>query len=52
MRYVTVKSYDDKLVRIPEYKKDEYLELQRLIKSYLNEGKTIEEIKKLIKDVE
>ena len=46
---VTVKSYDEKLVRIPEEKLDEYLENQRLIKKYLDDGMNIEEIKVLLK---
>ena len=46
---VTVKSYDGKLVRIPEEKLDEYLENQRLIKKYLDDGMNVEEIKVLLK---
>ena len=46
---VTVKSYDGKLVRIPEEKVEEYLENQRLIKKYLDDGMNIEEIKVLLK---
>ncbi len=45
---ITVKSYDGKLVRIPEEKKEEYEENQRRIKMYLERGKTKEEIRKLI----
>ncbi len=45
---ITVKSYDGKLVRIPEEKKEEYEKNQKLIKMYLEQGKTKEEIKKLL----
>lgn len=46
--YVTVKSYDGKMVRIPVNKKEEYLEKQRLIKQYINQGLKINEILKLL----
>ena len=46
--YVTLKSYDGKLVRVPEEKKEEYLRNQEMIKLYLDEGKTIEEIKEIL----
>ena len=46
--YVTLKSYDGKLVRVPEEKKEEYLRKQEMIKLYLDEGKTIEEIKEIL----
>ena len=47
---ITVKSYDGKLVTIPEEKKDEYEKNQRKIKMYLEQGKTKEEIKELLKN--
>ena len=46
--YVTLKSYDGKLVRVPEDKKEEYIRNQERIKAYLNEGKSFEEIKELL----
>ena len=46
---VTVKPYDGKLVRISEEKVEGYLENQRLIKKYLDDGMNIEEIKILLK---
>ena len=46
---VTVKPYDGKLVRISEEKVEWYLENQRLIKKYLDDGMNIEEIKVLLK---
>ncbi|MGN1358308.1 MAG: hypothetical protein ACI4WU_02955 [Bacilli bacterium] len=48
MQYVTVKSYDGKMVRIPVNKKEEYLEKQRLIKQYINQGLKISEILNLL----
>ena len=50
MDYVTLKSYDGKLVRVPEEKKEEYLKNQERIKMYLDEGKGIEEIKEILKN--
>ena len=47
---ITVKSYDGKMVRIPEEKKEEYERCQELIRQYLKEGKTEEEIKELLKN--
>ena len=47
---VTLKSYDGKLVRVPEEKKEEYLRNQERIKMYLDEGKSIEEIKEILKN--
>ena len=47
---ITVKSYDGKMVRIPEDKKEEYIRNQELIKMYLNQGKTIDEIKEILKN--
>lgn len=46
--YVTLKSYDGKLVRVPEEKKDEYLRNQERIRVYLDEGKSMEEIKEIL----
>ena len=46
---ITVKSYDGRMVTIPEEKKNEYEKNQRLIKMYLKQGKTKEEIKELLK---
>ena len=49
MEYVTLESYDGKMVRIHVEKKEEYLRNQEIIKSYLEQGKSIEEIKKIQK---
>lgn len=46
---ITLQSYDGKLVRIPEEMKDEYIRNQDKIKRYLEQGKTKEEIKELLK---
>ena len=48
--YITLKSYDGNLVKVPEDKKDEYLRNQERIKTYLSEGKSIEEIKEILKN--
>ena len=45
---ITVKSYDGKMVRIPEEKKEEYERNQKLIKMYIEQGKTKKEIKELL----
>lgn len=45
---ITLKSYDGKMVRIPEEKKEEYERKQRLIKMYLKQGKTKAEIKEIL----
>ena len=50
MEYVLVKSYDGKLVRVELDKKDNYLKTQEIIKELLESGKSIEEIKEIIKD--
>ena len=50
MEYITVKSYDGKIVRIPAEKKDEYSTNQGKIELYLSEGKSIEEIKEILKN--
>ena len=47
---ITVKSYDGKMVRIPEDKKEEYERNQKLIKMYIEKGKTKEEIKEILKN--
>ena len=51
MGEITIKSYDGKMVRIPEEKKDEYIKIQNQIKEYLEQGKTKNEIKEIIKNV-
>ena len=50
MNYITLKSYDGKLVRVLEEKKDEYLRNQERIKMYLDEGKSIKEIKEILRN--
>ena len=50
MEYVTVQSYDRKLVRVPIEKKEEYLRNQELIKYYIEQGKTKEEIREILKN--
>ena len=50
MEYITVESYDRKLVRVPMDKKEEYLRNQEQIKMYLEQGKDIEEIKEILKN--
>ena len=47
MEYITLKSYDGKMVRVPIEKKEEYIRNQEKIKIYLEQGKTIEEIKEI-----
>jgi len=47
---ITVRSYDGRMVRIPEEKKEEYLRKQKEIKRYMEAGKTKEEIKELLKN--
>ena len=47
---ITLKSYDGKLVSVPEEKKEEYEETQRLLKMYLKQGKSKEEIKTILKN--
>ena len=49
MEYITVKSYDGKIVRIPAEEKEEYLKNQNLIKKYLDEGKNYKEILEIMK---
>ncbi len=50
MEYVTVRSYDGKLVRVEASKKDEYLRTQEKIKSLIKSGKSLEEIKEIMKN--
>ena len=50
MEYVTLKSYDGSLVRVPFDKKEEYIKTQEEIKELLNNGKSIDEILKLLGD--
>ena len=50
MELVLVRSYDGTVVKIPKDKAKEYLAKQALIKKYLEEGKSIAEIKKLLKE--
>ena len=50
MSDITVKSFDGKMVRIPEEKREEYLRNQERIKRYLEQGKTKEEIKEIMKN--
>ena len=45
---ITLESYDGKMVRVPEEKKKEYERNQKLIKMYLEQGKTKDEIKELL----
>ena len=52
MDYVMLKSYDGKLVKVNIKEKDEYLRKQKLIKKYLDMGKTKKEIIELIKSGE
>lgn len=47
---VTVKSYDGKLVRVPLSKKEEYLNKQKEIKILLDNGKTQEEVLRIINE--
>lgn len=41
MEYVTLKSYDGKMVRVPLEKKDEYIRNQKLIKMYLGKAREL-----------
>lgn len=50
MEYITLKSYDGKMVRVPYEKKEEYLQNQNKIKSLIKEGKNIDEIMELLKN--
>jgi len=52
MDYVMLKSYDGKLVKVNIEQKDEYLRKQKLIKKYLDMGKTKKEVIELIKSGE
>lgn len=50
MEYITIKSYDGKMVRIPVDKKEEYIQNQNIIKNMKKQGKSNEEIKELLKN--
>ena len=50
MEYVTLKSYDGKMVRVPLEKKDEYIRNQKIIKMYIEQGKGIKEIREILKN--
>lgn len=47
---VIVKSYDGKLVSVPLSKKEEYLNIQKEIKRLLDNGKTKEEVLRIINE--
>ena len=47
---ISVKSYDGTIVRIPEEKLDEFNARQIKIREMLDNGKSLEEIKSLIKE--
>ena len=47
-KMITVKSYDGKMVSIPEEQKEEYERNQKLIQMYLEQGKTKQEIKEIL----
>ena len=46
---ITVKSYDGKMVSIPEENREEYLRNQKRIKEMIKAGKTKEEIMEVLK---
>ena len=48
--FVSVKSYDGTIVRIPKDKVNEFNNKQLKIKEMLSKGKSIEEIKVLIRE--
>lgn len=50
MEYVMLMSYDGKMVRVPLEKKEEYLKNQKKIKSLIDKGKSIDEIKEILKN--
>ena len=50
MEYITLTSYNGKLVRVPIDKKEEYIRKQKQIKMYLEQGKDIEEMKEILKN--
>ena len=50
MEYVTVKSFDNKIIKVPKDKKDVYLKNQEKIREIVNKGKSIEEILKIMKE--
>lgn len=47
---MSVKSYDEKMVSIPEEKKELYMRNQEIINMYLKQGKTIKDIEELLKN--
>lgn len=47
--YVIVKSYDNKIVRVKKEEVEKYLLNQKKIKKYIQEGKSLKEIKDLLK---
>ena len=49
-KYVILKAYDGKIVRVPFDKKDEYLRTQEIIKFYIQKGKSLKEIIELLGD--
>ena len=50
MSDITVRSFDGKMVRIPEEKREEYLRNQKKIKMYMEQGKTKEEIMEMMQN--
>ncbi len=50
MEYITLKSYDGKMVRVPYEKKEEYIRNQNKIKKLIEQGKNIDEIKEILKN--
>ncbi len=51
MELVLVEAYDGTIVKVPKDKVKEYLAKQALIKKYLEEGKSLAEIKKILAGV-
>lgn len=49
-KMISVKSYDGKIVRIEESKLDEFNKRTEKIKQLISEGKTLDEITKLLKE--
>lgn len=50
MEKVLVETYDNKIVRIPREKLDEFKKTQMKIKRLLEEGKTQEEVLEMLKN--
>lgn len=46
--FVTLKSYDGKLVSVPIKKKEKYIETQQRIQKLIKDGKNTQEILKLL----